>query len=161
MSTSESGISPSSPRITQLWTWPPTISTPSTLCPRYVFLCVLHFRVSHHLPAVIRHVSMILLTCFLCRVTNSLFHALPFQRRVLFRRILVLLFLKPPRLKKIRTVMMSKYQKMRQARRRRLLLHYQKILLLIKRGSVSKSLLPRVPPSRELQPVQPLFKKMT
>jgi hypothetical protein len=31
-----SGISPNSPRITQLRTWPPIISTPSTLCLRYV-----------------------------------------------------------------------------------------------------------------------------
>jgi hypothetical protein len=59
---------------------------------------------------------MILLTYFFCRVINSLFHAIPFQRRVLFQRILVLLFPKPPRLKKIRTEMMSKYRKMRRAR---------------------------------------------
>jgi hypothetical protein len=33
--------------------------------------------------------------------------------------------------------------------------------LLIKRGNVSKNSLLRVPPSRELQPMKPLFKKMT
>jgi hypothetical protein len=33
-------------------------------------------------------------------------------------------------------------------------------LLSIRRGSVSKSLLLRVPPSRELRPVKPLFKRM-
>jgi hypothetical protein len=56
---------------------------------------------------------MILLTYFFCRVINFLFHALPFQRRGLFQLILVLLFPKPPRLKKIRMEMMSKYLKMR------------------------------------------------
>jgi hypothetical protein len=109
--------------------------------PEVCFRCVLNFRVSHHLPTVIWHVSMILLTYFFCRVINSLFHALPFQRRGLFRRILHLLFPKPPRLKKIRTEMMLKYWKMRRAQRCRLLLHCLKILLLIKRGNVSKSLL--------------------
>jgi hypothetical protein len=74
-----------------------------------------------------------------------LFHALPFQRRGLFWRILVLLFPKPPRLNKIRTEMMLKYQKMRRARRHRLLLPSLKILLSIRKGSVSKSLLLRVP----------------
>jgi hypothetical protein len=54
--------------------------------PEVCFLCVLNSRFSHHLPAGIWHVSMILLTYFFCRIINSLFHALPFQRRGLFRR---------------------------------------------------------------------------
>jgi hypothetical protein len=40
-----------------------------------------------------------------------LFHALLFQRKGLFQLIWPLLFLKPPRLKKIRTEMMPKNQK--------------------------------------------------
>jgi hypothetical protein len=40
-----------------------------------------------------------------------LFHALLFQRKGLFRMIWPLLFLKPLRLKKIRTEMMPKSQK--------------------------------------------------
>jgi hypothetical protein len=51
------------------------------------FLYVLNSHVSHRLPAVIWHVLMILLTYFFCRIISSLFHALPFQRRGLFRRI--------------------------------------------------------------------------
>jgi hypothetical protein len=42
------------------------------------FLCVIDSRFFHHLPAVIWHVSMILLTYFFCRIISSLFHALPF-----------------------------------------------------------------------------------
>jgi hypothetical protein len=48
---------------------------------------------------------------FICRTTNSLFHALLFQRKGLFRLIWPLLFLKPLRLKKIRTEMMPKDRK--------------------------------------------------
>jgi hypothetical protein len=47
----------------------------------------------------------------MCRGTNSLFRALLFQRKGLFRLIWPLLYLKPPRLKKIRTEMMPKNQK--------------------------------------------------
>jgi hypothetical protein len=54
--------------------------------------------------------------------------------------------------------MMSMDQKKILAQRR-LLLHFQKILVLIRRGNVLKSLLLRVPPFRELRPVKPLFKK--
>jgi hypothetical protein len=54
--------------------------------PEVYFLCVLDSRVSHRLSAVIWHVSMILLTYFFCRIISSLFHALPFRRRGLFRR---------------------------------------------------------------------------
>jgi hypothetical protein len=128
--------------------------------PKVCFLCVLNSCFSHHLPAVIWHASMILLTYFFCRIISSLFHALPFQRRGLFRQIWLLLFPKPPRLKKIRMEMMLKYRKMRRARRRCLLLHFLKILLLIRKGNVLKSSLLRVPLSRELRPVKPLFKKM-
>jgi hypothetical protein len=46
--------------------------------PEVYFLCVLNFCVSYHLSAVIWHVSMVSLTYFLCRVINSLLHALPF-----------------------------------------------------------------------------------
>jgi hypothetical protein len=69
-----------------------------------------------------------------------------------------LLFPKPSRLKKIRTEMMSKDHKKILAQRR-LLLHFLKILVLTRRENVSKSLLLRVPPFRELRPVKPLFKK--
>jgi hypothetical protein len=46
-----------------------------------------------------------------CRTTNSSFHALLFQRKGLFRLIWPLLYLKPLRVKKIRTEMMPKNQK--------------------------------------------------
>jgi hypothetical protein len=46
--------------------------------PEVCFLCVLDSHFSHHLPAVIWHVSMILLTYFFCRIISFLFHALPF-----------------------------------------------------------------------------------
>jgi hypothetical protein len=45
------------------------------------------------------------------RGTNSLFRGLLFQRKGLFRLIWPLLYLKPLRLKKIRTEMMPKNQK--------------------------------------------------
>jgi hypothetical protein len=45
--------------------------------PEVCFLFILDFRVSHHLPAVIWHVSMILLTYFFCRITSSLFTPSP------------------------------------------------------------------------------------
>jgi hypothetical protein len=93
---------------------------------------------------------------FVCRTTCSLFHALLFQRKGLFRLIWPLLFLKPPRLKKIRTEMMSKNQKKIPARRHRLLLLFLKTLVWTRRGSVSTSLLHRVPPCRELRPTKPL-----
>jgi hypothetical protein len=48
---------------------------------------------------------------FVYRTTCSLFHALLFQRKGLFRLIWPLLYLKPPRLKKIRTEMKSKNRK--------------------------------------------------
>jgi hypothetical protein len=70
-----------------------------------------------------------------------LFHALLFQRKGLFRLIWPLLFLKPPRLKKIRTEMMPKDRKKIPARQHRLLLRFLKILVRTRRGSVSTSLL--------------------
>jgi hypothetical protein len=94
---------------------------------------------------------------FICRTTNSLFHALLFQRRGLFRLIWPLLFLKPLRLKKIRTKMMPKDRKKIPARRHRLLLCFLKIHVRTRRGSASTSLLHRVPPCRELRLVKPLF----
>jgi hypothetical protein len=64
-----------------------------------------------------------------CRNTNSSFRSLLFQRQGLFRLIWPLLYLKPPRLKKIRMEMMSKNQKKTPVRRHRLLLHSLKILV--------------------------------
>jgi hypothetical protein len=58
-----------------------------------------------------------------------LFRALPFQRRVLFRLIWPLLFLKPPRLKKIRTEMMPKDRQRIPALRCRLLLLFLRRLV--------------------------------
>jgi hypothetical protein len=46
--------------------------------PEVCFLCVIDSCFSHHLPAIIWHVSMILLTYFFCRIISSLFHTLPF-----------------------------------------------------------------------------------
>jgi hypothetical protein len=89
-----------------------------------------------------------------------LFHVLPFQRRGLFRRIWLLLLLKPPRLKKIRTEVMLKDRRKIPAQQRHLHLCFLRILVLTGRGSVSKSLLLRVPPFKELQQARPLFEKM-
>jgi hypothetical protein len=65
----------------------------------------------------------------ICRVTNSLFLVLLFQRQGPYRLILSLLHLKPPRLTKVRTEMMSKNWKMRLARRHRFLPHLLKRLV--------------------------------
>jgi hypothetical protein len=78
----------------------------------------------------------------------------------LFWWIWLLLLPKPPKLNKIRTKVMPKDRRKIPARRRCLLLRFLRILVLTRRGSVSKSLLLRVPPFRELQPVKPLFEKM-
>jgi hypothetical protein len=94
---------------------------------------------------------------FICRPINSLFRVRLFQRKDLFRWIWFLLHPKPSRLRRIRTEMMSKNHKKRLARRRRLLLRFLKILMLTRRGSVSRSLLLRVPPLKELLPGKPLF----
>jgi hypothetical protein len=73
---------------------------------------------------------------FIYRIINSLFYALPFQRKGLCRLIWPLLFLKPPRLKKIRTEMMLKDQQKIPALRHRLLLHFLRKLVLTRRGSM-------------------------
>jgi hypothetical protein len=70
-----------------------------------------------------------------------LFHALLFQRKGLFRLIWPLLYLKPSRLKKIRTEMKLKNQKKIPARRHRLLLRFLKTLVQTRRGSMSTRLL--------------------
>jgi hypothetical protein len=85
--------------------------------------------------------SMTFSDLFTCRIINSLYHALPFQRKGLFRLIWPLLFLKPSRLKKIRTEMMPKDQQRIPALRCRLLLHFLKKLVLIRRGNMKS--LPR------------------
>jgi hypothetical protein len=86
-----------------------------------------------------------------------LFHALLFQRKGLFRLIWPLLYLKPLRLKKIRTEMKPKNQKRIPARRHRLLLRFLKTLVQTRKGSVSMSLLLRVPLCREQRLIKPLF----
>jgi hypothetical protein len=70
-----------------------------------------------------------------------LFHVLLFQRKGLFWLIWPLLYLKPPRLKKIRTEMKPKNQMKIPARRHRLLLRFLKTLVQTRRESVSTSLL--------------------
>jgi hypothetical protein len=85
------------------------------------------------------------LLCF-CRAINSLFLVLLYQRKDLFRLILFLLHPKPPRLRKVRTEMMSKIHWKELARPRCLILHTQKTLVLIGRGNVSRSSFLRVPP---------------
>jgi hypothetical protein len=64
-----------------------------------------------------------------CRNTNSSFRALLFQRQGLFRLIWPLLYLKPPRLKKIRAEMKPKNQKKILAQRHLLLLRFPKTLV--------------------------------
>jgi hypothetical protein len=94
---------------------------------------------------------------FICRTTNSSFHALLFQKKGLFRLIWPPLYLKPSRLKKIRMEMKPKNRKKTRARRHRLLLRFLKTLVQTRRGSVSTSLLLRVPLCRELRLMKPLF----
>jgi hypothetical protein len=86
-----------------------------------------------------------------------LFHALHFQREGLFWLIWPLLYLKPPRLKKIRTELKPKNRKRIPTRRHRLLLRFLKTLVWTRRGSVSMSLLLRVPLCREQRLIKPLF----
>jgi hypothetical protein len=86
-----------------------------------------------------------------------LFHALLFQRKGLFQLIWPLLYLKPPRLKKIRMEIKPKNQKKIPAPRHRLLLRFLKTPVRTRRGSVSMSLLHRVPPCRELWLMKPPF----
>jgi hypothetical protein len=86
-----------------------------------------------------------------------LFHALLFPRKGLFQLIWPLLYLKPPRLKKIRMEMKPKNRKKIPARRHRLLLRFLKTLVRTRRGSVPTSLLLRVPLCREQRLIKPLF----
>jgi hypothetical protein len=73
-----------------------------------------------------------------------LFLVLLFRREDLFRLILFLLHLKPPRLRKARMEMMPKIHWRELARLRCLLLRIQKILVSIGRGSVLRSSFLRV-----------------
>jgi hypothetical protein len=73
-----------------------------------------------------------------------LFLALLFQRQGPYRLIWPLLHLKPPRLTKVRTEMMSRNQKKKLARRHRLLPHLLKRLVSTRKGSVSTKSLHRV-----------------
>jgi hypothetical protein len=68
-----------------------------------------------------------------------LFLVLLYQRKDLFRLILFLPHLKPPRLRKVRTEMMPKILWKELAQLRRLLLHTQKTLVSIGRENVSRS----------------------
>jgi hypothetical protein len=72
---------------------------------------------------------------FVCRTTNSSFYALLFQKKGLFQLIWPPLYLKPPRLKKIRTEMKPKNRKKIPPRRHRLLLRFLKTLVQTRRGS--------------------------
>jgi hypothetical protein len=80
---------------------------------------------------------------FIHRVINSLFLDLLCRRQGPFLPIWPLLHLKPPRLTKVRTKMMSKNQKMRLVRRHRFLPHLLTRLVSTRKGSVSTKLLPR------------------
>jgi hypothetical protein len=149
MSTSESGASPSSPRIMRLLNWPLVTSTLCTPYPRYIFVCFVYFYRVHRLPAVFNPCVNFFFDLFVYRTTCSLSHAPTLRRKGLFRLIWPLLYLKPPRLKKIRTEMMPKNQKKTPAQRYRLLLRSLKTLVRTRRGSVSTTSLLRVPLSRE------------
>jgi hypothetical protein len=81
---------------------------------------------------------------FIRRVINSLFFILLFWRQGPYQLILLLLHLKPPRLTKVRTKMISKNRKMRLAHQHRFLPHLLTRLLSTRKGSVSTKLLPRV-----------------
>jgi hypothetical protein len=81
---------------------------------------------------------------FIRRVTKSLFLDLLCQRRGPFLPIWPLLHLKPPKLMKARTKMISKNLKMILARRHRFLPHLLTRLVSTRKGSVSTKSLPRV-----------------
>jgi hypothetical protein len=81
---------------------------------------------------------------FIRRVINSLFLVLLFRRQGPYQMILLILHLKPPRLTKVRTEMMSKNQKLRLTCRHLLLPLLLKMLLSTKNGNVSTTSLPRV-----------------
>jgi hypothetical protein len=84
------------------------------------------------------------------RIIDFLFLALLSQREGPFH---MFLFPRPPKPPRLRTAKMETKAKIRWkglAQRRHLLLRFLKILVLTRKGSVSKSLLPRVPPLPEL-----------
>jgi hypothetical protein len=149
--------SPSSPRIMQLQNWPLIISTLCTPYPRYAFVCFVYLLSNSSVSSFVYPCISYFSDLFICRTTNSSFHALLFQRKGLFRPIWPLLYLKPPRLKKIRTEIKPKNRRKIPARRHRLLLCFLKTLVRTRRGSVSTSLLLRVPLCRELRLMKPLF----
>jgi hypothetical protein len=96
---------------------------------------------------------------FCRRVINPLFLVLLFQRKDLFRLFLFLLRLKPPRLRKARTEMMSEIHWKEQAQLHRLLLHTQKSLVLIRRGNTLTNSFPQVPLLPRMWPGRPLLLK--
>jgi hypothetical protein len=112
----------------------------------------------HWLPAVFNPCVDFFSYLFFYRITCSLSHAPTFRRKGLFQLIWPLLYLKPLRLKKIRTEMMPKNQKKTPAQRHRLLLRSLKTLLRTRRVSVSTTLHLRVP-LREQRLIKPLFWK--
>jgi hypothetical protein len=65
----------------------------------------------------------------MCRTTNSSFHFLLFPKKGLLRLIWHPLYLKPPRLKRIRTKMKPKNQRKIPAQQHRLLLRFPKTLV--------------------------------
>jgi hypothetical protein len=141
----------------QLQNWPLIISTLCIPFPRYVFVCFVYLLSNSSVSSCVYPCIRYFLDLFVCRTINSLFHALLFQRKGLFRLICPLLYLKPPRLKKIRTEMKPKNLKKIPARRHRLFLRFLKTSVQTRRGSVSTSLLHRVPPCRERRLIKPLF----
>jgi hypothetical protein len=140
----------------RLQNWPLIILTLCIPYPKYVFVCYVYLLSNLSASSCVYPCIDDFSDLFVCRTTYSLFHSLLFQRKGLFRLIWPLLFLKPLRLKKIRTEMMPKNQKKIPAQRHRLLLLFLKSLVWTRRGSVSMSLLHRVPLCRELRLMKPL-----
>jgi hypothetical protein len=79
------------------------------------------------------------------RVINSLFLILLFRRQGPYQMTLLLLRLKPLRLTKVRTKMISKNRRTRLAHRHRFLPHLLMRLVSTRKGSMSMKMLPRVP----------------
>jgi hypothetical protein len=69
--------------------------------------------------------------------------------------------LKPPRPRTAKTEMKAKIRWKGPAQQRHLLLRFLKILALTRRGSMSKSSLPRVPPLIKLWPGKPSHQRTT
>jgi hypothetical protein len=125
--------------------------------PWYAFVCFVYLLSNSSVSSCVYPCIGYFSDLFVYRTTNSLFHALLFLRKGLFRLIWPLLYLKPPWLKKIRTEMKPKNLRKIPARRHRLLLRFLKTPVQTRRGSVSTSLLHRVPPCRERRLIKPLF----